>query len=166
MRQWSDLHEGRGQIVSIMGEAGIGKSRLKIELRENLPDGVRWLEGRCHAHTETHELRARCIQILKTVLPAGRRRAPAVARTRLRVALRSLVGERYEQVHPAVAHLLGVELEPGRHDAGAMDPRALSPSSCWPIRAVVEALAGRAPLSWPSRISTGRTQPRSRSSRC
>jgi len=41
-----DLRHGRGQVVTIVGEPGIGKSRLKIEIRETLPDGVRWLEGR------------------------------------------------------------------------------------------------------------------------
>ena len=42
-----DLSGGRGQIVSITGEAGIGKTRLVKELREAAGDRVQWLEGRC-----------------------------------------------------------------------------------------------------------------------
>lgn len=42
-----DLLDGRGQIVSITGEAGIGKTRLIAELRKYAGDQVRWLEGRC-----------------------------------------------------------------------------------------------------------------------
>ena len=42
-----DLLDGRGQIVSITGEAGIGKTRLVAELRQHAGDRVRWLEGRC-----------------------------------------------------------------------------------------------------------------------
>ena len=41
------LSDGRGQIVSITGEAGIGKTRLVKELREYAGDRVQWLEGRC-----------------------------------------------------------------------------------------------------------------------
>jgi len=52
-----------GNILSIIGEGGLGKSRLKIELREGLPKGVRWLEGRCYAHTQTTSY-APFIQIL------------------------------------------------------------------------------------------------------
>src|SRR5258705_1724373 len=48
-----DLRQGRGQVVSIVGEPGIGKSRLKIEIRETLPEGVRWLEGRCQSFTQS-----------------------------------------------------------------------------------------------------------------
>ena len=42
---------GRGQIVGISGEAGIGKSRLIFEFRESLVGkGVTCLEGQCHSH--------------------------------------------------------------------------------------------------------------------
>jgi class 3 adenylate cyclase/tetratricopeptide (TPR) repeat protein len=38
---------GRGQMVFVVGEPGIGKSRLVYELRRRVGDQVGWLEGRC-----------------------------------------------------------------------------------------------------------------------
>jgi predicted ATPase/class 3 adenylate cyclase len=43
---------GRGQVVSVVGDAGVGKSRLLYELRRRLGDGVTALEGRCLPHGE------------------------------------------------------------------------------------------------------------------
>ncbi|MBW1774956.1 MAG: AAA family ATPase [Deltaproteobacteria bacterium] len=38
---------GTGQIIGIVGEAGVGKSRLILELRAGLGDACHYLEGRC-----------------------------------------------------------------------------------------------------------------------
>jgi predicted ATPase/class 3 adenylate cyclase len=44
---------GRGQVISIVGEAGVGKSRLLYELRQRLADqSVLCLEGHCLPHGE------------------------------------------------------------------------------------------------------------------
>jgi class 3 adenylate cyclase/tetratricopeptide (TPR) repeat protein len=140
-----DLQRARGQIISIVGEAGLGKSRLKIELREGLPEGVSWLEGRCYAHTQTTGY-APFIQILKAAFQLGSAEPQVVARTKLRAALGSLVGERYEQVQPAVAHLLDIELEPGQLHGPSLDPRALQSQLLTAMRTLIEALSTRKPL--------------------
>jgi class 3 adenylate cyclase/tetratricopeptide (TPR) repeat protein/ribosomal protein L40E len=45
---YSKARSGSGQIVGIVGEAGVGKSRLLLELRHTLPVGETiYLEGRC-----------------------------------------------------------------------------------------------------------------------
>jgi tetratricopeptide (TPR) repeat protein len=45
--RWQEAREGRGQIVALVGEPGIGKSRLLFELRRTLGDEpLTYLEGR------------------------------------------------------------------------------------------------------------------------
>ena len=47
---FADVKAGRGQVVFISGDAGIGKSRLLLEFRRHLAtanEEVTWLEGRC-----------------------------------------------------------------------------------------------------------------------
>ena len=43
---------GNGQIVSIIGDAGLGKSRMIAELHEKMP-GPEWLEGRSRSYEST-----------------------------------------------------------------------------------------------------------------
>src|SRR5712691_227533 len=52
LRQCFDLaRSGRGQVVSIIGDAGLGKSRLLYECRQALAhDDCTWLDGRCHPY--------------------------------------------------------------------------------------------------------------------
>jgi len=47
------LLSGRGGILVVTGEAGLGKSRLLRELRSLLEPGTRWLEGRCVSYGAT-----------------------------------------------------------------------------------------------------------------
>ena len=47
-RLWDLCKKGNGQVVFIVGEAGIGKSRLVFELHRALSaEKITWLEGRC-----------------------------------------------------------------------------------------------------------------------
>jgi class 3 adenylate cyclase/DNA-binding CsgD family transcriptional regulator len=52
LRHCFDLvQKGRGQAVSIIGDAGLGKSRLLYECRQILADtDLTWLDGRCHPY--------------------------------------------------------------------------------------------------------------------
>jgi len=50
-RLWDLCKKGSGQVVFIVGEAGIGKSRLVFELHRALTaEKITWLEGRCTAY--------------------------------------------------------------------------------------------------------------------
>src|SRR2546422_2131342 len=48
--RFAEVKNGRGQMVSLVGDAGIGKSRLLLEFRRTLAEAgedVTWLEGQC-----------------------------------------------------------------------------------------------------------------------
>ncbi len=47
MECFEKVKAGHGQVVFLVGEAGIGKSRLLYEFRRRLGDEATWLEGRC-----------------------------------------------------------------------------------------------------------------------
>ncbi len=45
---FENARSGSGQVIGVVGEAGVGKSRLLLELRGMLPEGeYSYLEGRC-----------------------------------------------------------------------------------------------------------------------
>jgi class 3 adenylate cyclase len=49
MEAYDKMQSGSGQVVGIMGEAGVGKSRLLLEFRNRQPeDAITYLESRCH----------------------------------------------------------------------------------------------------------------------
>ena len=44
---FDNTRSGTGQVIGIVGEAGVGKSRLNLELRAGLGEACHYLEGRC-----------------------------------------------------------------------------------------------------------------------
>jgi class 3 adenylate cyclase/tetratricopeptide (TPR) repeat protein len=105
---------GEGSVVNIIGEAGIGKSRLLAELkRREVMKRVTLLEGRAISigrNLSFHPV----IELLKHWAMIRRDDGETKAFDRLQAAVRRLFPEEYGEILPFVATLMGMKLS-GRH---------------------------------------------------
>src|SRR5215510_1409919 len=102
---------GRGQIVGISGEAGIGKSRLIVEFRESLATkGVTCLEGQCHSHG-TAVPYLPILDVLTAACGIAEGDAPGLMADKARTTLLE-AGMDLLETAPYLMHLLDIE-----HDA-------------------------------------------------
>jgi hypothetical protein len=109
------LDEGRGRVVALVGEAGIGKTRLAAELREH-PAFARasWAFGRCvtiGSQLPFHPI----VDLLRRWAGITGDEGPAMAREKLRDALEAELkdAEVSRDLLPPLAKLLGLEPEGG-----------------------------------------------------
>jgi predicted ATPase len=111
---FSRVQQGQGQMVSLIGEAGVGKSRLVAELREMAltpRDDVKmplWLEGRC-LELGTPTGYAPVIDMLRDYLAWRPEEGPRRRRESIAYALRRLVerGDLAQERAQAMGPLLG-----------------------------------------------------------
>ena len=171
MQVFSDLQMGKGGIVTISGEAGLGKSRLLAEWRKivranpqrspteggnltaDLREGaaptpdIRWIEGRSLSYGAAVAYHLG-IDLLRALLGV----APDASEEELHAALRQGVeslfgdGENARQVYAFLGHILGLKLE---EDAAArvkyLDGPALQGRYVAAFKAYLTALARTAP---------------------
>jgi ABC-type transport system substrate-binding protein/class 3 adenylate cyclase len=105
------LLEGRGAIVSITGEPGIGKSRLVAEGEERFAGRVRFLAGHAVSYAETIPYWP-VREVLRSWLDLGVSDPEARVRLELRAELARTLADEAEEAYPFLAGLLGLVLEP------------------------------------------------------
>ncbi len=120
------LAAGRGAVLFILGDPGIGKSRLAAELRlrSAATGGYAWMEGRCVSYGESLPYWP-YRDLLRNWLEAS----PTEPELRLRVRLRRKTDEAFPgrgaETYPYLATVLGLNLEP----EAAAQLKPLSPES-------------------------------------
>jgi ABC-type transport system substrate-binding protein len=111
-RTMDALVEGRGAIVSIIGEPGIGKTRLVWEVRDRYRDRARFIEARGVSYAQTFPYWP-IRDLLREWLGVGATTPEARVRLELKAELAHLLGkEEAEDAYPFLASLVGVTLEP------------------------------------------------------
>jgi class 3 adenylate cyclase len=109
---------GRGRVALLIGEPGIGKSRLMAEVRERVtapaadgPPAARWIEGRCVSYGRNlpyHLLRDLVRALLD--LPTAAGEGTLTTRETFDERLTALPGEDASDVSAYLAHLLDLPL--------------------------------------------------------
>ncbi|HEX2045121.1 MAG TPA: ABC transporter substrate-binding protein [Gaiellaceae bacterium] len=111
-RTMDALVDGRGAIVSVMGEPGIGKTRLVWEVRERYRERVRFIEARGVSYARTFPYWP-IRDLLREWLGVGASTPEARVRLELKAELAHIFGhEEAEEAYPFFASLLGLALEP------------------------------------------------------
>jgi class 3 adenylate cyclase len=141
-----ELDAGRGQVVLLSGDAGIGKTRLLGELREMAGVGTTWLERHCPSYGG-ELLYWPFAEILRSWLGVHDGEAEIAVRTKARAKLGALLGPRLPDVLPALGRLLSVKLEPELESrVRELPPEALAAELHRAYRTWVDALAGQGPV--------------------
>lgn len=107
---------GVGGIATVVGEAGIGKSRLLAELhREAVPLNLRWLEARCVAYG-TSMAYLLWVELLRELLGVMADASPATIRDALQAWVRALAPAHLDDIYPYLARMMSLPLDPEVED--------------------------------------------------
>jgi class 3 adenylate cyclase/tetratricopeptide (TPR) repeat protein len=138
LRQLHDAFERavrgpRCELVTVLGAAGVGKSRLALEMLSGLPVGTRVIEGRCLPYGEGITFWP-VSEMVKQAAGIEDGDAPAAARDKI---LRLLEREADE------ASLIGARVAAA---IGLGDAQGALQETFWAIRRFLESLAARQPV--------------------
>ena len=146
------LSDGRGGVAAIVGEAGLGKSRLLSEWMERSAAqtgvSIKWAHGHCLSYGERlayHLL----IDLLRSLIGVHL----AATEPDLRRALTDLVDDVFgarlaPEIYPYLGHLLSLELDgESLKQVQALDPLVLQNKYLEALTRLLEGLAARQPLA-------------------
>jgi class 3 adenylate cyclase len=108
------VQAGQGRVAIVLGDPGLGKSRLLAELHASIERDigpVRWIEGRCLSYGETMPYHL-VIDIVRSMIGVSSAADEAQVADALEKTARELLGEEWAETFAYLGHLLSVDLSP------------------------------------------------------
>ena len=141
------LGDGVGGIVTIVGEAGLGKSRMVAELRKEAPSlNLQWVEGRCVSYG-TSIAYLLWLDVLRGLLGATAEDSPVAVRDALRERVQALCPERSKNVYPYLARLMSLPLEEEDEvTLQSLEGEQLKANTFRAVETLIECAASERPL--------------------
>ena len=145
------VQAGLGRAVLLIGEPGLGKTRLIAEWRRMLQQQgrfrtARWAEG--HGLSYGQGLAYHLLtDLLRSMIGAPESASEAETRAILRSLSGDLFGDEAADVYPYLAHLLSLRLEAEESSRlQVLDPQALQTQYVTALRRLLQALSSQEPL--------------------
>jgi len=143
------LKVGVGGIVTVVGDAGIGKSRLVAELRLAMahePALMQWLEGRCLSYG-TSLAYLLWLDVLRNWLGVTAEDSLEQVREALRQQAAALCGDTFESIFPYLARLLSLPLDSATEtQLHELDGQELKARTFAALEALLHCAAHQRPL--------------------
>ncbi len=140
------LAEGHGGMTFILGDAGLGKSRLLAELKQTLPVPVALLEGRCLLYGEDIPYWP-FLQVLEDVFGITDQDPRETLRAKILERVRELCPGEWENMVPYLGHLYSIGFEDGlMAKVKYLDAKGLRTQIFISLRKVLAALSRTQPL--------------------
>ena len=144
------LRAGVGGLVTLVGEAGIGKSRLVAEVRRSAVSSqqsgeLRWVEGRCLSYSASTAYHL-WLDTLRGLLGMASDAPPLALRDALRERVGARCPDRFDEVYPYLAELMSLPLEGAYQGVRELPAETLKAKIYDAVEILVESAARRRPL--------------------
>jgi DNA-binding SARP family transcriptional activator/class 3 adenylate cyclase len=147
------LWTGVGGIVTLVGEAGIGKSRLVAEVRKQIGKSangqianLQWIEGRCLSYATSVAYQV-WLDMLRSLLGVAPEAPPDVVRDALRKQVGALCVDRSGDVYPYLGRMMSLPLSADvEAKLRGLDAEGLKVVTFRAVKTLVECAAQWGPL--------------------
>lgn len=145
------VHDGMGKGVLIIGEAGLGKSRLINEWKaattgDAAENPLQWAEGQCLSYGQGLAYHL-VLDLLRSLIGVPAAASEAETRAALQQRAEDLFDAEVLDIYPYLAHLLSLHITgEALERVQQLDPQALQGRYLGALRQMIKAIASRRPL--------------------